>query len=440
MPNRFFEDGSEVVIQDFNSISKALQRELYDRLGYELIQRSENAFFGDSFLVSYASANSIIVKKGLGLQTDGTQTSPEPTIRPLYRAADVNRVISTPDNTNNRIDIVCVKNASVTELTGSRKVKDAISNVISSQTLIVQKDWEAEILIVAGTPNVSPVVPSTPAGYIKIANLLVTAVSGLSGGGAVTDTRALMPVGSLTTINTVGKQRVTAGAAVSISQLITDIDALLKNGNFEYFDMEDLEADPAAPLTADYHRLYMKEGIPYFRSTGGAITPLGSGGGGGGGGANWQPVAGLGPVEDYEYSEKVWDFEIGAAQALTLWVKVPSSYIAGRKISMKAAFYSPSTSNVWRFQTVAALVRKNNDAITSTANQNTQNSGDITNAVANRMNELSFDLTSSVGTINSLGVQAGDIIKVTLSRVTPSGTDDTADIRFIPSSTEVIVS
>ena len=441
MPLRNFEDGAEIVIEDFNSVPKAIMREFYDRVIYELMQRAEDAFFGDGFTPAFASANSISVKKGLGFQTDLTQASPEPQRRPLFLGADANVLISAPDSVNDRIDVVCVKAALVDELTGSRKVKDAISNVISNQTLVVQKDWEAEILVVEGAPNVAPVAPAVPSGYLAIAEVLVSAAIGISGAGDVTDVRDLLPLGGSVTLNTVGKQRVTAGASVPLSTIISDIDALLKNGYFQYFDVDNLGADPSAPLNGSGKaRLYMKGGVLYYRAEapGGAITPIGSGGGGGGGGANWQPVSGLGPIEDYEFDEKVLRFEAGALQAITLWVKVPTSYLAGRPIKFKGAFYSSAAAGDFKFEAVATLIRKNNDAINSSANQNTADSGDVVNAVAYRMRELSIDLSTSLGAINSLAVSPGDIIKIELSRVTPSGTEDTEDIRFIPSSTEVL--
>lgn len=442
MPRAHWEDGAEIVRNDLNAVSKGLQRELYDRLAYELMQRAENAFFQDSFLVQFSAANSIIIKKGVGFQTDSAQASPEPTKRMLYLAADTTKLISSPDSSNDRIDIVCVKAQIVDELIGSRKYKDATpAGTITTQSLVIQKDWEAEILIVDGTPGVSPVAPAVPTGYLKIAELYVTTVTGLAGSGAVTDSRSLLPVGSSTTINTTGYQRLPVGVAKTLAELFAASDALFKNGYFEYFDIDELGADPAAPAAlSNKRRIYSKGGVVYVRDQlpGAAITPLGSGGGGGGGGANWQPVAGAGPVEDFEYDEKVWKFEQAAGQELTLWVRVPSSYLAGRQIKLKGMLYSPGASNNWKVQAQSTLVRKNNDAITSTANQQTANSGDITNAVANRLVEVSIDLSSSLGAINSVAVQPGDLLKVKLSRATPGGTEDTNDLRFIPSSTEVI--
>jgi hypothetical protein len=58
----------------------------------------------------------------------------------------------------------------------------------------------------------------------------------------------------------------------------------------------------------------------------------------------------------------------------------------------------------------------------------------LTNTVANQYRDNELDLTNATGQINSFSVSAGDILKVELTR----GTDtDTADIRFLPSATEV---
>lgn len=165
-----------------------------------------------------------------------------------------------------------------------------------------------------------------------------------------------------------------------------------------------------------------------------------SGGGGGGGGANWQGVGGSAPIESFENDEKVWLFQVGLAQKLILWIKVPQGYTPGNQIFGRFGFYTPATANVFRFQTVATLIRNGTDAVTSTTNQRTNTPGDTTNSVANQFRELNFELSSSSGQINSVGISANDLIKVELSRITPSGTDDSNDIRFIPSSTEVTFS
>lgn len=436
MPRQNWEDGSEIVKQDLNNSPIGLQREFYDRVVYELIQRAEDSFFGDSFLCQFSAANAIIINKGVGFQTDLTQVNPEPTKRLLYLDADFTQNLDAPDSVNDRIDIVCVKATVVDSLTASRKYKDATpAGTVTTQTLVVQKDWEPEILLVQGVAAISPSVPATPSGYIKIAELYQNAAVGLSGAGDVDDKRSLMPLGSSTTLNTLGFSRLPAGAGKTLIELFTSTDGFLKNGYFEYFDIDDLGSDPAAPASGKV-RIYSKNDVTYKRAFGGAITPLGSGGGGGGS-LKWFSPSGEGPVEEEEYGESVFMFEQGLTQKVVAFIKVPDSYLTGRKISMIFGAYSPSASNQFKLQAKAYLIRKNNDAIDSVANLNTADSGDLTNTVAKRYRQISIDLSSSLGAINSLSVQPNDIIKVELSRIVPSGTEDTDTIRFISSSTEV---
>jgi hypothetical protein len=430
-----FNDGQEIIYQDLNEMGAVVEKELYERVIFELVQRAENSMFDDGFLVSYSSPTQVSVSPGVGFQTDNTQTGSESKKRLLYRAASLNLNLTTPDVSNDRIDIVCIKAARVDGTSESRKYKAPISGTISSVSMVVDKDWEAELLIVAGTPSGSPAVPATPAGYIKIAELDVTTVTGLSGAGAVTDTRVIMPVGGLATINSLAFLRITASAALSLQQALEDVDALLVNGKATTNILADSVTDPAAPPsgTGVPVILYNKGGVLHTRDEAGVVTPVGSGGGGGGG-AEWYGDA----LESFDATnEKIKSFVQGDSQKETFWIKVPQGYLTGRQIYMYLNHYSASAANQFKMQVVSTLIRKNLDAKTSTTNQRTVNSGDITNTVANMDRQLSFDITSATGTINSVGVTAGDRIKVELTRIAPTGTEDTADINMVPGSTEV---
>jgi len=432
MPRRFFNDGQEVVFEDFNALSAATQREFYDRILYHMLLQTEDAFFGSGFLTTFATSTSVNVAAGVGLQRDSAQASPEPELRVLYRPDPVTVNIAAPDLSNDRIDIVVVKAALVTEISDTRKFKNATTSVITDETLPLQKDWEALVEVVTGTPAITPSVPTTPAGYIKIAELFVTTATGMAGSGAVTDTRDLMPVGGDATMDTSSFVRLTQSAATPFSTLFSDIDDLLKNGNFEYFDMDDLGADPAAPASGKIRR-YFKSGVAYIRKFSGAIQQDG-GSGGGGGGFSWNPVAGSGPTADEENGEKVYLFEQGQSQKLCAWLKVPQGYIAGSQIFMYIAHYSPSAANTILLASTSYLIRKNNDAVTSTANAHSSGNAALTNTVASRYREVALPITNGSGLINGVAVNAGDLIRVELVRGSDS---DTADIRFIPSATEV---
>jgi hypothetical protein len=271
---RNWQDGVEIVLEDLNSISSAMERMFYDKVIYELLNRSENAFFDDSFSVLYSGATSIVIKKGLGFQSDVGQTNPEPEKRPLLRLVDVNKSLNIPHATQDRIDIVVVKAVLVNDLSDTRKYKDAGSGTITNETVVTQKTWEAEISVVPGTPSGSPTPPATPTGYIKIAECYVFAVSGLSGQDDITDSRTIIPIGALTTIDTTGYDRLTDSVATPLSTLFSEIDGFIKNGKYEYCDIEEMDTAPGNP-SADHRRVYFKEdGVLYQKDSSGAENQI----------------------------------------------------------------------------------------------------------------------------------------------------------------------
>ena len=167
---------------------------------------------------------------------------------------------------------------------------------------------------------------------------------------------------------------------------------------------------------------------------------FGSGGGGGGGGANWQGVAGASPVENNELDERAFQFQSGAAQALALWVKVPSSYLPGSPMKMKVVHYTPDSAGDFLFQTTTTLIRRNQDPVTSTGFQWVSTNTDQVLSVAMQSLEEIYDLSTPAGLIGGITASPGDMVKVVLSRVTPTGTDAPNDVRMIPSSTEILFS
>lgn len=188
-PRKNWEDGMEIIEGDLSEVSSALELELYDRVLYELMNRQQSVVFGDSFKVSYVNSTTMQVKLGNGFYYDNTQVDPEPQNRALRVASNTNKTIATPHGSLNRYDVVSIAPARAVSDTDTRNFKDAGTGDVSEVTMDIETDWESTLTVTQGTASGSPAVPSTPAGHIKLCEVLVTAVTGISGSGALTDKR-----------------------------------------------------------------------------------------------------------------------------------------------------------------------------------------------------------------------------------------------------------
>ena len=167
-----------------------------------------------------------------------------------------------------------------------------------------------------------------------------------------------------------------------------------------------------------------------------AIALLAGGGGGGAGGGVWNEPPGLTPASDVENGEKVYLFEKALANYLVRFIKVPTGYVAGNQIRLLIPAYSPSNSNGFLMKARTYLVRKGVDPVGDVTNLNTSVNTILTNTVANQYREVEIDLTDASGQVNSVAVGAGDMLRVELYR--DDSDSDTAEVRFIPSGTEVL--
>lgn len=168
------------------------------------------------------------------------------------------------------------------------------------------------------------------------------------------------------------------------------------------------------------------------------IAVHGAGSGGGGGGSlSWTEEPGTAPLTDIDSAIGIYIFEQGITQKLTATIKVPESYIPGTQITMLNYVFKDGVSNNYAMETVTTLIRPSLDAIDSTLNQVSSTTLDLQAAVPKLLTEFTTSLTTGIGEINGQAVGPGDLLKVELSRVAPSGTDTTDDIKFIPDSTEV---
>ncbi len=259
MGRRNFNDGQEVLIADLNAIAKCLERDLFERFLHRMLGQVDDAFFEGSFKVSRTDSDTLAVAAGLGLQYDSSQSSPESKRRPLVLSSAGSVNITTPHATLDRIDIISVKAALVDELTESRRFKDAVTDEISDEDMVVQKEWEAEIVCTAGTPHASPSVPSTPAGYIKLAEVRVTASSGIAASGAITDKRVLFNPAKVSGYDAVvgsgaGSTHDTLAAAIAAASagwkiLITEDQTLSSTVTISGLNNIELHAKPGVSLS-----------------------------------------------------------------------------------------------------------------------------------------------------------------------------------------------
>lgn len=181
--------------------------------------------------------------------------------------------------------------------------------------------------------------------------------------------------------------------------------------------------------------IWITDLLTFLGDNGTSWNPIG--GGGGGSSLNWIESANNAPITDTENNFKVRLFESGQAQKIYAAFKVPTSYTAGRQINLKVPYYSPDSSNTALLSTVATLIRKGTDAVTTTTNQRTSTNTATTLTVANKLLDHVCDLTDTSGAINSVAVSAGDIILIELTRGTDSST---SDIRGLIESAEVTLS
>lgn len=160
----------------------------------------------------------------------------------------------------------------------------------------------------------------------------------------------------------------------------------------------------------------------------------GAGGGGGGGSITWYERA-LAAFQTFLGDIKAHIFYAADTQYLYTMIKVPASYSAGGPIKLLAKWVSNDTSGNVLFTTVATLIRST-DTYSSTTNQRTSTNSAVTvsGATQDIPQAIEFDLTSSIGEINSVAVSPGDLIKVRLTR----GSDTaTSGAYFYTDATEV---
>jgi len=161
-----------------------------------------------------------------------------------------------------------------------------------------------------------------------------------------------------------------------------------------------------------------------------------SSGGGGGGSLEFSTNEVPAPLKEAigDFNVLTFEDEVGAKTKIT--VLVPSSYAGGIIPKMQIGFFSPNNQadkNV-KFRATTELLQpndsfENNSGVFAKTNTITDNS------VANALVSSEIDLSNAGGLINSIAIEAGDILAITLDRV--EGDTVTEDVYLVPSLTNI---
>lgn len=225
-------------------------------------------------------------------------------------------------------------------------------------------------------------------------------------------------------------------AAAAVIQLVpggdTTAEGTLSTSVAQLSSRVENYTDSGKPAAGNAGRvIFLTDLLTFMGDNGTAFTPLG--GGGAGGSLKWVEN-GPSPELIKEANVEVYAYALGDAgsQALYALVRVPTSYVAGRQISLKIPVYSVDASGTFLIQSVATLIRTGTDTFSSTTNQRTSTNSAITASGGNQNipQSVVLDLTSSSGQINSVAVTAGDYIIVKLQRGTDTATSDTRALTF----------
>lgn len=268
-----FSSGQEIVSADLNTISSRVERGILDRIIYEMLQKKTDAFFQDGFKVLRQTATAMTVKAGLGFQYVDTGTK-DPVRKPLVRDADLTVNLNTPDASNSRIDIISVKQNRANTETENRKFKDEFTDAIANSTTTIATDWLADVQYTPGTPSGSPAVPATPAGYIKIAEIFVSASTGVANQAAITDKRSKLPLCTSTNLTGSLEFDAVVGDTTLVGVTHASLKLALDNAldGWKILVLKDESVDATAVVTKNNVEIVFKRGSTMAR--GSAVTAL----------------------------------------------------------------------------------------------------------------------------------------------------------------------
>jgi len=192
-----FFDGEGLDPADLNNLQRHLRAQLWDlavslrirngvagvgeRTGVRPGETLCFALGGGGYIEPGASARQLVSARGLIGQclNAGVPDGTDPLFLTYYlNTQEIDFTTAIGDATNPRIDLVCIKlehEAADAADNVTRDFKDATTGLLSSQTFAKKRKVKMSAQLVAGTPAASPTEPAVPAGFVKLAGILVPA-------------------------------------------------------------------------------------------------------------------------------------------------------------------------------------------------------------------------------------------------------------------------
>lgn len=187
----------KIVSEDWNDQARCLHQSIYDKVLYPFFKK-QSGCIGDSLFVERVDSTRIKVKAGRAFLFDPTQTG----VNPKYRSIQLNEDLDIdlggevweewPEAPENRWDIVVVRPREEVIQSATRLVRTAgVGPIVeASVDKIVEQTFEIDV--VAGEASEAPIIPATPAGWIKVAEVFVTGGAGIATAEDIIDARTVL--------------------------------------------------------------------------------------------------------------------------------------------------------------------------------------------------------------------------------------------------------
>ena len=208
-----FNDGEGLDFGDLNNASRYLRSQFLDTLAMWAKVGLFDALPNPTYCWAAGNGGAPVAGGGLALGNNsgvifqagvGVADGTDPKFLAYYLAAnEIQTTFAAADPTNSRIDLVAIKLDYVSDADVTKDFKDAVTSVVTSQTMHTSRSVRVQTAVVAGTPSASPLMPLAPAGYVPWAALLIPAGATSALATNVYDHR--MPVG-LKSYDIIGNQ------------------------------------------------------------------------------------------------------------------------------------------------------------------------------------------------------------------------------------------